>query len=181
MNQLYESANDIIEFHDKQEACILQGNKGDLLEDDTPSLIRLHAETVFKLISFLEGRFRKVIWVTESPDKISQELQKEFKQRESSKVNFDGILKYLYGLINKYKNSPEQLGLSKKAVWQLQKDIQEFRERGIGFRNWYAHGGWNDEQKQEIFSSESVELSKCQDLYRDLTTICRSFEKYLFN
>ncbi len=174
MKQLYESINNVIEFHDRQEICILQGNKEELLD-----LIRLYTRTTFELVIFLERRFRKVIWVTESPDRISQELQKEFKQRESPKVNFSEILRHLNKII--VENAPEQLGLSKKAVWQLRKDIQEFRERGIGFRNWYAHGGWNDEQKQKIFGSESVGLSKCQDLYRDLTTICRSFEKYLFN
>jgi hypothetical protein len=181
MNQLYESVNDIIEFHDKQEACILQSDKGELLEDDTPSLIRLYAESVFKLISFLEGRFRKVIWSVDSQDKISQELQEKFKREPPGEVGFKKILNHLYGLINKYRNFPEQLGLSKKAVWQLGKDIQEFGERGIGFRNWYAHGGWNDEQKQKIFGSESVELIECQNLYRDVRAMCLDFEKHIFN
>jgi hypothetical protein len=62
MNQLYESTDDIIEFHNKQEYCIWQNNEESLLGSHCQlDLVRLYVMTIFSLMAFLEGRFREII------------------------------------------------------------------------------------------------------------------------
>jgi len=174
MTKLYESVNEIIEFHNKQEHCIWQNS------DYQPDLVRLYATTIFTLIIFLEGKFKNNIWIVDDQqDHIGQELQKEFKQRKSEYVNFTKILKHLDKTLE--NSSPEQLDLTSEVVKQLQKYIVQLETREIGFRNWYAHGAWDSEQQKKIFNSDTIELSECQDLYRDLVAVCRSFEKHIFN
>ncbi|GEM_PF-4029904 len=178
--KLYESVNEIIKYHEKQENCIWQNTEESLPESYRQlDLVRLYIMTAFSLITFLEGRFREIIWVADTQDKISQELQSEFKQRKSDYVNFTKILKHLDQILENF--SPEQLDLPPEAIKQLQRYIVQLETREIGFRNWYAHGLWDINQQREIFDSDSsIELTKCQKLYHRLTAICRDFEKHIF-
>jgi hypothetical protein len=134
--------------------------------------------TTFSLITFLEGKFKEIIWIADSPDEISQEFQREFKQRKSDYVNFTKILKHLDQILE--NSSPEQLNLLPETIKRLREYIEPRIIIGIGFRNWFAHGGWDRAQQKKIFDSDNIELVKCQDLCRDLTWICRDFEKHIF-
>jgi len=177
MTKLYESVNEIIEYHDKQEYCIWQNSDYQPDQD----LVRLYATTIFTLIFFLEGQFKKNIWiVNDQQDHISRELQKEFKHQKAEYVNLTKILKYLDKILE--NSSSEQLNLALETIKQLQEHIVKPEIIiGIGFRNWYAHGGWDSERQKKIFNSESIELAKCQDLYRNVMSMCLDFEKHIFN
>ena len=88
MTKLYESVSEIIEYHDKQEYCIWQ-NSGYQPDQD---LVRLYATTIFTLIFFLEGQFKRNIWiVNDQQEHISQELQREFKHQKAEYVNLTKI------------------------------------------------------------------------------------------
>lgn len=179
MKRPYESIDDIIEFHDKQENCIWRNGAESLLGNHSRlDLIRLYMATMFSLVAFLESRFREIIWDAHEQDEITQKLQKEFKHRKSEYVSFTKIFEHLDQILENCP--PDQLNLLPETL----KRLREYKPKiiiGIGFRNWFAHGGWDRAQQKKIFDSESIELVKCQDLYKDMISICRDFEKHIFD
>ncbi|MEZ5671769.1 MAG: hypothetical protein R3E08_05065 [Thiotrichaceae bacterium] len=111
---------------------------------------------------------------------IGQELQRELKYRQAKYTSFEKILEVLDTIFE--DSTTDQLGLSPEIVKRFRNYIVGELKRGIGFRNWYVHGMWDIEKQKEIFHpSDNVELTKLQDLYRNLTWICRDFEKHIFN